>query len=205
MSQLLHQRLAAELAKREATGTRRHLCLPSSGRVDFSSNDYLGLSRHPAVQAAAQQAVAAGAGSTGSRLLTGNSAAAEALETQLALFHRAEAALLFNSGYVANLGFFAALPRRGDTILYDEASHASVKEGIRASFATAWSFRHHDLADLGAQAEPGYGHGVRGRRVAVLHGWRPGPAARAGCLLPLPWPAPGSRRSPLQRRVRPPG
>jgi 8-amino-7-oxononanoate synthase len=148
MSQLLHQRLAAELAKREATGTRRHLCLPSSGRVDFSSNDYLGLSRHPAVQAAAQQAVAAGAGSTGSRLLTGNSAAAEALETQLALFHRAEAALLFNSGYVANLGFFAALPRRGDTILYDEASHASVKEGIRASFATAWSFRHHDLADL---------------------------------------------------------
>jgi 8-amino-7-oxononanoate synthase len=56
--------------------------------------------------------------------------------------------LLFNSGYAANMGFFSAVPRRGDTILYDEASHASVKDGIRSSFATAWSFRHNDLADL---------------------------------------------------------
>jgi len=144
----LHQRLAAELAKREAAGTRRRLTLPTPGLVDFSSNDYLGLSRHPAVRAALRQAAAEPAGSTGSRLLTGNSAAAEALEAHLARFHRAEAALLFNSGYTANLGFFATVPRRADTILYDEASHASVKEGIRASFATAWSFRHNDLADL---------------------------------------------------------
>ncbi|MBG8555953.1 aminotransferase class I/II-fold pyridoxal phosphate-dependent enzyme [Hymenobacter guriensis] len=144
----LHQRLAAQLAQREAAGTRRCLSLPAAGLVDFSSNDYLGLSRHPAVQAALQLATAEAAGSTGSRLLTGNSAAAEALEQQLACFHRAEAALLFNSGYAANLGFFAAVPRRGDTILYDEASHASVKDGIRGSFATAWSFRHSDLHDL---------------------------------------------------------
>jgi 8-amino-7-oxononanoate synthase len=88
------------------------------------------------------------AGSSGSRLLTGNSVAAETLETTLADFHRAEAALLFNSGYTANLGFFGAVPRRGDTILYDAASHASVKDGIRSSFATAYSFRHNDLADL---------------------------------------------------------
>ncbi|GAA3944122.1 8-amino-7-oxononanoate synthase [Hymenobacter algoricola] len=144
----LRQRLAAELTRREDAGTRRRLPRPASGLVDFSSNDYLGLSRHPAVRQAVQAAAAEPAGSTGSRLLTGNSAAAEALETRLAQFHRAEAALLFNSGYTANLGFFSAVPRRGDTILYDEASHASVKEGIRASFATAWSFRHHDLADL---------------------------------------------------------
>ena len=143
---LLHQRLATALTKREASGTRRTLAPPVAGLVDFSSNDYLGLSRHPAVQAA--QRVAAPAGSTGSRLLTGDSAAAQALETQLAHFHRAEAALLFNSGYTANLGFFATIPQRGDTILYDADSHASVKEGIRASPATAWSFRHHDLADL---------------------------------------------------------
>ncbi|WP_262892668.1 aminotransferase class I/II-fold pyridoxal phosphate-dependent enzyme [Hymenobacter qilianensis] len=81
-------------------------------------------------------------------MLTGNSAAAEVLETQLANFHRAESALLFNSGYAANLGFFAAVPRRGDTIFYDEASHASVKDGIRGSFATAYSFRHNDIGDL---------------------------------------------------------
>ncbi|GAA3995573.1 pyridoxal phosphate-dependent aminotransferase family protein [Hymenobacter fastidiosus] len=144
----LHHRLQAELRQREAAGTRRRLTLPAAGLADFSSNDYLGLSRHPAVREAVQGAATEPAGSTGSRLLTGNSAAAEALEATLAHFHRAEAALLFNSGYTANLGFFSAVPRRGDTILYDEASHASVKEGIRASFATAWSFRHHDLADL---------------------------------------------------------
>ena len=142
----LDQRLAAALTKREASGTRRALAPPRAGLVEFSSNDYLGLSRHPALQAAQQ--VAAAVGSTGSRLLTGDSVAAQALETRLAHFHRAEAALLFNSGYTANLGFFATIPRRGDTILYDADSHASVKEGIRASPATAWSFRHHDLADL---------------------------------------------------------
>lgn len=149
MSSPLHQRLAAELARREAAGTRRRLPAPlATGLVDFSSNDYLGLSRHPQVRAAVQAAAHLPAGSTGSRLLTGNSAAAEALETTLAQFHRAEAVLLFNSGYAANLGFFAAVPKRGDTILYDEASHASVKDGIRGSFATAWSFRHNDVADL---------------------------------------------------------
>jgi 8-amino-7-oxononanoate synthase len=144
----LHQRLAQQLAQRETAGTRRQLTQPVPGLVDFSSNDYLGLSCHRAVRAAVQQATTDAAGSTGSRLLTGNSAATEALEAHLAQFHRAEAALLFNSGYAANLGFFSAVPRRGDTILYDEASHASVKDGIRSSFATAWSFRHNDLADL---------------------------------------------------------
>ncbi|WP_303311891.1 8-amino-7-oxononanoate synthase [Hymenobacter sp. BT730] len=144
----LHQRLEAQLAQREAEGTRRHLTLAADGLIDFSSNDYLGLSGHAAVRLAMQRAATAAAGSTGSRLLTGNSAAAQELEAQLAQFHHAQAALLFNSGYAANLGFFTAVPRRGDTILYDEASHASVKDGIRGSFATAWSFRHNDLHDL---------------------------------------------------------
>lgn len=148
LSSSLHQRLAAALARREASGTRRALAPPVAGLVDFSSNDYLGLSCHPAVQARVQAAQQVAAGSTGSRLLTGDSVAAQALETRLAHFHRTEAALLFNSGYTANLGFFATIPQRGDTILYDAASHASVKEGIHASKATAWSFRHHDLADL---------------------------------------------------------
>lgn len=147
----LLERLTQQLAQRETAGTRRHLTVADPSRIDFSSNDYLGLAQSGALQAALLQAITEksppAAGSTGSRLLTGNSAAAEALETQLAAFHRAEAALLFNSGYAANLGFFA-VPRRGDTIFYDDASHASVKDGIRGSFATAYSFRHNDLADL---------------------------------------------------------
>ncbi|UOQ70069.1 aminotransferase class I/II-fold pyridoxal phosphate-dependent enzyme [Hymenobacter cellulosilyticus] len=144
-------RLAQQLEQRAADGTRRQLTVTTPGRVDFSSNDYLGLARSGALHTALQQAVQEPewlAGSTGSRLLTGNSAAAGALETRLATFHRAESALLFNSGYTANLGFFGAVPRRGDTILYDSASHASVKDGIRSSFATAYSFRHNDLSDL---------------------------------------------------------
>lgn len=157
MNDQLHQRLAHQLNQREATGTRRRLTLPSTGLIDFSSNDYLGLSRHVGVQATLQQATAEAGGSTGSRLLTGNTAAAEALEAHLAHFHKAEAALLFNSGYAANMGFFSAVPRRGDTILYDEASHASVKDGIRSSFATAWSFRHNDLADLERKLERAVG------------------------------------------------
>jgi len=149
MSSPLHHRLAAHLAKREGEGTRRRLSLPTENLVDFSSNDYLGLARSPALQQALRVAVGQEpAGSTGSRLLTGNSAAAEVLETHLAQFHCSEAALLFNSGYAANLGFFAAVPRRGDTIFYDETSHASVKDGIRGSFATTYSFRHNDVADL---------------------------------------------------------
>ncbi|PJJ59827.1 aminotransferase class I/II-fold pyridoxal phosphate-dependent enzyme [Hymenobacter chitinivorans] len=144
-------RLAQHLAQRAAEGTRRQLTVAPPGRVDFSSNDYLGLARSGALHAALRQRLADEnllAGSTGSRLLTGNSVATEALEAQLAQFHRAEAALLFNSGYSANLGFFQAVPRRGDTILYDAASHASVKDGIRSSFATSYSFRHNDLQDL---------------------------------------------------------
>ncbi|TGE25060.1 aminotransferase class I/II-fold pyridoxal phosphate-dependent enzyme [Hymenobacter aquaticus] len=144
-------RLAQHLGQRAAEGTRRQLSVAAPGLVDFSSNDYLGLARSGALQAALRRHLTDEnplAGSTGSRLLTGNSAAAEALETHLAAFHRAEAALLFNSGYSANLGFFQAVPRRGDTILYDATSHASVKDGIRSSFAGSYSFRHNDLQDL---------------------------------------------------------
>lgn len=148
----LLDRLSRQLRQREQAGTCRRLpAPPATGLVDFASNDYLGLSRHPALRAAVRQAAteAPTLGSTGARLLTGNSAAAEALETQIAAFHRAEAALLFTSGYAANHGLLSALPQRGDVILYDEAAHASVKEGVRGSFATAHSFRHNDAQHLG--------------------------------------------------------
>lgn len=110
------------------------------GVTDFCSNDYLGL---------AQQTVDLSLkGSTGSRLITGNSAVVEEVENYLANHFGSEAALVFNSGYDANLGFFSSVPQKGDTILYDELIHASVRDGVRLSFAKSHAFRHNDLSDL---------------------------------------------------------
>lgn len=120
--------------------------------IDFCSNDYLGFARSPElktlVEAEMQHHPAAPNGSTGSRLLAGNTAYAMELEQRLAALHRSEAGLLFNSGYDANLGLFSALPQRGDTVLHDELIHASVIDGIRLSHATRHSFRHNDLQSL---------------------------------------------------------
>ncbi len=118
----------------------RKLSLPRPGSVDFTSNDYLGLARW--------EVSAKGKGSTGSRLLSGQHALHAELEAWCADFFRGEAALLFNSGYLANLGILGALPRRGDTILYDDRVHASIKEGMRLSPARRFRFRHEDMADL---------------------------------------------------------
>ncbi|ALJ01016.1 aminotransferase class I/II-fold pyridoxal phosphate-dependent enzyme [Rufibacter tibetensis] len=147
---MVPERLLRQLEARAQKGTLRKLTVPASGLIDFSSNDYLGLKSSEVLA----QAIAAELGSTpahgaaGSRLLSGNTTYAEELEEELAAFHGAEAALLFNSGYAANVGFFSAVPQRGDTIFYDEASHASIKEGIRLSFAQSFPFRHNDLEDL---------------------------------------------------------
>lgn len=139
------------MVARQNQGIYRQLKTTSAG-IDFCSNDYLGLARSKALQQLVAQETEQLSeyllGSTGSRLLSGNHAIYELLETQLATFHQAETALLFNSGYVANLGFFSAIPQRGDTIFYDESSHASIKEGIRLSLAKAYSFKHNSLDDL---------------------------------------------------------
>jgi 8-amino-7-oxononanoate synthase len=148
---MLPEKLQHKLNIRKSDNTYRQL-KTNQLPVDFCSNDYLGLARCAILRKAVASELAERAdfllGATGSRLLSGNHIEAEALEIFLAEFHRAEAALLFNSGYVANSGFFSAVPQRHDTILYDEASHASIKEGIRLSFANAFSFRHNSLEDL---------------------------------------------------------
>lgn len=108
--------------------------------IDFWSNDYLGLAR--AVHTLGIT------GSTGSRLISGNSELVEDVEMQLAKHFQSEAGLIFNSGYDANLGLFSSLPQKGDTIIYDELVHASVRDGIRLSFANAFSFKHNDVNDL---------------------------------------------------------
>ncbi len=87
-------------------------------------------------------------GSGGSRLLSGNHKLYKILEPLLATFYTAEAALVFNSGYDANMGFFSAVPQRGDLIFYDKLIHASIREGIRMSNAKAYHFSHNDIDSL---------------------------------------------------------
>lgn len=131
-----------QLLQREQNNSERKL-LVKSGLVDFSSNDYLALA-----QLNCSSLEAFNAGSTGSRLLNGNYPLMEQLEQELAVFHQGESALVFNSGYSANIGLFSSLPQKGDVVLYDELIHASIKDGVRLSFATGYSFKHNNLADL---------------------------------------------------------
>lgn len=133
-------RFLTKLQERKDKGSLRSLSL-FEGMVDFCSNDYLGTAK-------IQSQPAVYSGSTGSRLISGNSSQAEETETFLADFFHAEAALIFNSGYDANVGLFSSVPQKGDTVLYDELIHASVRDGIRLSHARAYSFHHNDLADL---------------------------------------------------------
>lgn len=143
--------LQYKLDERRAMDAFRELKLPV-GAVDFCSNDYLGLSRKsliPTGEGRLQSGrMELAHGSTGSRLLSGNSTIALELEKELASFHKAEAALLFNSGYDANLGLLSAVVRKGDHVVYDQLSHASIRDGIRLGFGQAYAFRHNDLEDL---------------------------------------------------------
>lgn len=115
----------------------------------FSSNNYLGMSHHPRVKAAAKEAVERwGTGSGGSRLTTGNFVLHRQLEERIALFKGTEDAIVFSSGYLANLGVISALMGRGDLVLSDELNHASIIDGCRLSRATVKVFRHRDVAHL---------------------------------------------------------
>lgn len=122
------------------------------GSIDFLSNDYLGFATDEHLfsktfQLLLKEGIASN-GSTGSRLLSGNHTLYGRLEADLTTFYKTEATLVFNSGYDANMGFFSAVPQRGDFIFYDEYIHASIREGIRMSNAKGYSFLHNNLANL---------------------------------------------------------
>lgn len=139
------------LQKREEQNALRKL-VDNNRLIDFCSNDYLGFAHAAELKQAIQHSFDliphSLNGSTGSRLLAGNSAFAETLEKTVASFHNAQAGLLFNSGYDANVGLFSALGQKDSTIIYDELIHASVHDGIKMSAATAFMFRHNDLVHL---------------------------------------------------------
>ena len=115
----------------------------------LSSNNYLGLANHPALKTAAREAVEKfGCGAGSSRLISGNMELHRALESRLAAFKQTEAALVFPSGYHANVGTLSALMGTGDTILSDELNHASIIDGCRLSRASIKVFRHRDMNHL---------------------------------------------------------
>lgn len=143
--------LRNRLADREQAGLLRQL-RTSDNLIDFCSNDYLGFARSVVLKESIRQADLEHAdafnGATGSRLLAGHTILGDAVESELASFYKSESALIFNSGYDANVGLLSCLPQRGDTLLTDELIHASMIDGARLSYATRDRFRHNDLDDL---------------------------------------------------------
>ena len=120
-----------------------------ASRLMLASNNYLGLLDEPRVKQAAIQAVEKyGTGSGGSRLTTGNLALHEELEQDLARFKCTETALLFNTGYMANVGILSAFGVKGTVIFSDELNHASIIDGCRLSHAKVVRYRHNDMQDL---------------------------------------------------------
>lgn len=119
--------------------------------IDFYSNDYLGFSSSLEIKKETEHILSSEKwqqGATGSRLISGNFPLFEIAENYIKDFHNSESALLFNSGYDANVGFFSCVPTRGDIILYDNFIHASIRDGISLSLAQSFKFKHNDLEDL---------------------------------------------------------
>ena len=166
-----------------AQGLRRALPVPgpaAGGTLDCGSNDYLGLSRHPRVIAAAHAALDRdGAGATASRLLRGNREIHEQLEQEIARLKGTEAALVFASGYSANLGLLSALGRADDVILCDKLDHASLVDGARLARASVRFYAHGDAAHLDRQL--GRSTGNSAKFVAT-----DGVFSMDGTLAPLP-------------------
>ena len=143
--------LTAKLEIRKQNNALRKLTLPNDF-IDFASNDYLGFSRNKAIFEETHQYLIDNNciqnGATGSRLLSGNHKVYQETENFIAQFHQTQSALIFNSGYDANVGFFSSCPQKGDLILYDELCHASIRDGIQLSNAKSYKFQHNDFEDL---------------------------------------------------------
>lgn len=152
--------LAHELERLDEAGLRRHLRVVEEAQdarllvggksvISLCSNNYLGLANHPALaEAAARAARDLGVGAGASRLVSGSMRIHAELEEQLASFKGVEAALLFNSGYHANLGVIAAAVGAEDAVFSDELNHASLIDGCRLSRARVCIYRHADVSSL---------------------------------------------------------
>ena len=143
--------LQQKLQQREDQNALRKLPI-ANDLIDFASNDYIGFAKNETIFHGTHQLLfdknIKVNGATGSRLLSGNHELYNETEDYIAQFHYAESALIFNSGYDVNIGFFSAIPQRNDIILYDELCHASIRDGIQMSNAKSYKFAHNDFEDL---------------------------------------------------------
>jgi 8-amino-7-oxononanoate synthase len=144
------KKLSDKIAVRKEEDSFRNL--PEAlNSIDFSSNDYLGFAGLDALALKIKEVLSSSnlkTGATGSRLISGNHSLYNLAEAEITRFHNVEAALIFNSGYDANIGFFSSVPQKGDLILFDAYIHASIRDGLRMSNAEAWKFKHNDIKDL---------------------------------------------------------
>jgi len=139
------------LAQRKENGLLRSFGQErDTNKIDFYSNDYLGLCQNdelwPSIQAEMKNGISIG--SSGSRLVSGQNHYIEDLEMACKVFFNTEEALFFPNGYMANLALLSSVASRHDTIIYDEQSHVSLKDGMRLSNAQKYAFRHNDVNDL---------------------------------------------------------
>jgi 8-amino-7-oxononanoate synthase len=165
--------LAAQSLTRALKPTHRvdSVWVEREGRrmISFSCNDYLGLSHHPAVKAAAVAAIGLyGAGAGASRLVTGDHPLYGRLEARLADLKGTEAACVFGSGYLANTGIIPTFVGPGDLVVVDELAHACIWAGARLSGAEALAFRHNDVRDLAAKLAQA--RGAAGRALVATDG-----------------------------------
>jgi 8-amino-7-oxononanoate synthase len=142
----IRKNIQQKLEKRKSENAFRFLHISQNNQIDFASNDYLGLAKEVVAKEQVDQLLKEG--STGSRLITGTSKMHIDLEDQLAQHYYAESALLYNSGYDANIGVLSAVLTRHHTVVIDEYVHASIKDGVRLSEAKMLKFKHNDLSDL---------------------------------------------------------
>jgi 8-amino-7-oxononanoate synthase len=152
--------LSSEIEARAAQGLLRqrrmldspqspHIVVDGKPYLSFCSNDYLGLANHPQLIAALQQGAAQyGVGAGAAHLVSGHSAVHHQLEQALAAFANKPAALLFSTGYMANLGVVQALVSKGDTVFADKLNHASLNDAMQLSRANLQRYRHNDMAQL---------------------------------------------------------
>ena len=148
---LFPKSLSQKLQQRQQNNTLRKLPI-SNDLIDFASNDYIGYAKkedvfHKTHDFLLEKNILTN-GATGSRLISGNHNLYQIAEDFIAKFHKSESALIFNSGYDANVGFFSSVPQRNDIILYDELCHASIRDGIQMSNAKSYKFQHNNFEDL---------------------------------------------------------
>ncbi len=147
----LPQKITHKLQQREQNNALRKLPIPNN-LIDFASNDYIGFATSEQIFTETHKYLLENNikinGATGSRLLSGNHKLYQITEDFIAHFHQTETALIFNSGYDANIGFFSSVPQRNDIVFYDELCHASIRDGIQMGHAKAYKFGHNDFEEL---------------------------------------------------------